>query len=114
MHYRKFFTAALLLSTSITTFAWDATGHKLVAKIAYARLTPSARANINEITEAFRTTGNPLARFEFMATEPDLLRAQGDKTYANYHFIDLPYSLDGTPTSPAGDDNVVKDRKSVV
>lgn len=39
--------AALLLSTP--SFAWDATGHRIIAAIAYAQLTPQARAVVDEL-----------------------------------------------------------------
>ena len=44
----------LVLLTSISTYAWDATGHIIVAQIAYDNLTPIAKKDIDDL---FKTTG---------------------------------------------------------
>ena len=93
---------------TLSAMAWDATGHRIIAKIAYSRLTPEARAKIDALSEAFLAYGTPLSRFEYMAIEPDILKAEGDRSFASDHFINLPYSLEGTqPTEKMTDQNVV-------
>lgn len=107
MRIRLTFALIGLSCLTNAVFAWDATGHRLIAQIAYHRLQPMVRRKIDHISEVFRPLGTPLQRFEYMAVEPDLLRAQGDTTYAKYHFINTPYSMDGTPGKPVGPENVV-------
>ncbi len=82
----------LLCTFSLTASAWDATGHSVVAVIAYDRLTPRARSRVDDLLrkhpdyESILTRGAPeepaaRARFAFMmaAVWPDLIK--GDRRF---------------------------------
>lgn len=45
------FFPIMLLLCSINTFSWDATGHVVVAEIAYQHLTPTAKYDVNFLIE---------------------------------------------------------------
>jgi hypothetical protein len=63
--------------------AWGATGHKVVAQIAYDRLTPKARAEVDQLL-----AGSTLAEFSVW---PDQIK--GDPTWKwtkPWHFADMP------------------------
>lgn len=45
----RFFSAFLCLSLAYPAAAWDATGHRAIAAIAYDRLTPKARARVDDL-----------------------------------------------------------------
>lgn len=99
--------AAVLLAWASRAWGWGPDGHVIVARIAQARLTPTARAEMQRL----------LGRLEFASPEvvmwPDEIRGSQryEKKYprnASWHFVDFdvmgpspePHSLDG-------DDNVV-------
>ena len=78
--------AAMLLVLPITTAsvaAWGAVGHHVVARVAWARLTPAAR------TQAMTLVGGGLEEFVAAATWPDEIRTARPETY-NWHFVDIP------------------------
>lgn len=54
-------TAIALTLTASPAFAWGDLGHDVIAKIAYAHLTPAARAKIDALlaADAVRTTACP-------------------------------------------------------
>jgi hypothetical protein len=93
MRYLGLLTAStsLLLSLASPALAWNATGHRLIAAIAYDRLTTKARARVDALIrqhpdyEMFLKDAPPdpsaRARFAFMAasTWPDQIR--GDRRF---------------------------------
>ncbi len=88
------------------SFGWDPMGHKVIAGIAYAHLTPAAKKQVDQITQ----TGDPnypsLARFLYAAALPDIWR-ETDPSKKNWHYDNQPWSIDGTPTDPASDINFI-------
>lgn len=104
----------LMLSTPSLTLAWGAGGHMMVASIAFRRLNPRAAAKANAL---LAIQINPAAvtaesrDFINAAHWADDLRpfAEFDHLKA-FHFIDIPFSTDGTPlpTDTPEPDNIVK------
>jgi len=103
----------VLLMPSVS-LGWGAGGHMMVASIAFKRLNPRAKAKANEL---LRIKIDPAAvtakstNFVNAAHWADDLRpfAQFDH-FKSLHFIDHPFSTDGTAL-PAGQpepDNIVK------
>jgi len=91
---RLFAACAALVGLALPAAAWNATGHRIVAAIAYERLTPQARAKVDQLikdhpdyTALFTkdAPSDPAARaraaFLYAATWPDVIR--GD-----YRFYD--------------------------
>lgn len=129
---RKFFfsfllTASLLLPPS--ALAWNAAGHMTVARIAYAKLTPSTRARVDALLRqhpdfprlsAGLAHNNPdfnLIIFLRAAKWPDDIKSDprffedgatptptlagfpGMERHREFHFIDTPFSTDNTTTA---------------
>ncbi|MCX6990877.1 MAG: S1/P1 nuclease [Chlamydiae bacterium] len=97
---QKFTWKVLLLLTLAFPFSaayswWDA-GHKTIAEIAYADLTPEAKESVDEIVKAFHTHNPSYKTFADLATWPDHLKKEEKAfLYTDLHFIVLPYDSDG-------------------
>jgi hypothetical protein len=65
---------------------WGASGHRIIADLAYSRLTPQTRKNIQLLLGR-----ESLAS---ISTWADNIRRQRDETY-NWHFVDIPETADG-------------------
>ena len=104
---RIVFCACLFFTRPV--LAWNAQGHMLVAEIAYNHLDPAVKtqcdaliavpvANASSINSNFVTAGCWADDIKSFTS-----------AYNNWHFIDLPFSLDGTPTNGVANDpsNVV-------
>jgi hypothetical protein len=98
--------ACLILCTPLTSQAWAAGGHMMVAQIAFARLNPRAKAQVNAL---LALPINPAAissqskDFVNAAHWADDLRPFPEfDSFKELHFIDTPFSTDGTalPTLP--------------
>lgn len=72
---------ALFFSVMPLTFAWNATGHKLVAELAYLQLNDNARAQVDQILDG---------QFVNASIWADQMRAQGDESMNTWHYINLP------------------------
>ncbi len=97
----RFFAFALLLavlSGPLNARAWNAEGHMVVAHMAYKHLNPAAKAKCDSLiavtlTNASNTTSN----FVTAAVWADDFRTELGT--ANWHFINLAFSPDNTPTN---------------
>jgi len=103
-----------ILCTPSISLGWGAGGHMMVAQIAFTRLNPKAKAKANELLAIAIPTDPPVARstdFVNAAHWADDLRpVDAFKDFKVLHFIDNPFSTDGTAL-PAGvpePDNIVK------
>jgi hypothetical protein len=124
---RRFWSALLLLALPLQAplQAWNATGHRIVAAIAYDRLTDKARARVDELLRQHPDFKALLGRDAFLAASvwPDVIKGDNrfyDDTrpnvqptpllpdfagvgflnmarHTNWHYIDFPFSPDGTP-----------------
>ena len=126
-----------ICSTSITALAWNGTGHKAIALIAYEKLTSAARKQIDNLLAKHPdypkwTDGVPARQkgstaFLEASVWPDAIRNDprfhNDKQpatppipglpesaqarHAGWHFINVPFSIDGTPTTPPEEPNAL-------
>lgn len=110
--------------------AWNATGHRVVAAIAYDRLTPHARAEVDALLRKHPDFGVLSGREAFLAASvwPDTIKGDNrfyDDTrpnaqptpllpgfpsmarHTNWHYIDVPFSPDGTPLQPPKSPNAL-------
>jgi S1/P1 nuclease len=84
---RLFVVCVALVSLALPAVAWNGTGHRVIAAIAYARLTPQARERVDALIRQHPDYAtlftkdappDPAARalhaFEFAATWPDVIR----------------------------------------
>ncbi len=96
--------AALLLPQA--AWAWNDTGHMLVAQIAYGRLTANAKARIEALLALDAEPENNT--FVTASCWADDLKRYGVHAFDTWHFIDTPFSPDNTPTPASPPDvNVV-------
>jgi hypothetical protein len=109
--HRLLFKLLLLgfaFSIPVSSFAWYALGHMVVADIAYQHLTSTARIEVDKLRNAFGKEYPELGSFEQMAIWPDELRKQNIDMFSHWHYIDLAFSHDGTPVKHIADsDNAV-------
>jgi len=127
----------LVLLLAVPSFAWNAAGHKAIALIAYNQLTPTVRARVDRLLlqhpdYAKWTAGIPVqdrgrAAFLEASTWPDDIRndprfhadnarptanvpglpAGAQARHSNWHYMNLPFSTDGTPTKPSEEPNIL-------
>ena len=102
---------ALLFAQIHIVYAWNATGHMVVADIAYDRLSPRAKKGIDTLLQRHRDYALWMsqmpagyadrARFAFMkaATWPDDIRHTPDDRPA-WHYIDIPVIAPGDKPDP--------------
>lgn len=88
-------------------FAWDSSGHRLIAQIAYERLTPAAQKKVDQMTGLLDENFPAQSRFLYASTWPDRIRGDDVNAFNRWHYIDNPYSIDGTPTRFPSRENVV-------
>ena len=103
---------ALLGLAAPRTFAWNGTGHMVVADIAYDNLTPQTKAAVDALLQHQRDYGlwmsempagyTDKGRFAFMkaSTWPDDIRKTPDDRPI-WHYIDLPVISPGYTPDPA-------------
>ena len=103
---KKLIFMALLLSYAMTSFAWDATGHRLVAEIAYQQLPKSTVIALNKLLGAKNNDSSDRYLLS-AAVWPDAIKQDDITAFNAWHFIDLPFSLDGTPLPAYERENVV-------
>lgn len=88
----------LFLFFSHSTQAWNAEGHMVVAQIAYNHLNPVAKAACNNLIAVPLTySSSGTSNFVTAAVWADDFKSQLGSGI--WHYIDLPFSLDGTSTS---------------
>lgn len=118
MQRRRFFkssmalgVACLILCTPLTSHSWGAGGHMMVAQIAFARLNPRAKAQVKAL---LALPINPAAissqskDFVNAAHWADDLRPFPEfDSFKELHFIDTPFSTDGTALPSLPTPNIV-------
>jgi len=82
---------------SFPAMAWWDVGHKVVASIAYSRLKPEVKTQVDKLTQELKKEYPELTGFVDIAPWPDELRKQKIETFTHWHYIDNPISMDGTP-----------------
>lgn len=100
--------AVFLVIFAPPAFAWWDAGHEIVAKIAYDRLTPAAKMQADKCATILARDYPEILVFSNMATWPDHLRSQKIETFTHWHYINIPFSDDGSPLNFAIDtDNAI-------
>jgi len=88
----------LIALAAAPLFGWGGEGHRLVARIAYAQLTPAAKAQVSAIL-------GPAQTLMSVASWADDIRRHRQET-APWHYVDIPITakhLDMTRDCPKGD-----------
>lgn len=92
----NFFLIFIIFFQATLGFAWSATGHRIIAQIAYNQLTPRAKrcyAHLNQTLQHEQRRYTLVAAAVWMDTlfEPRYL------AFKPMHYIDIPESIDGSP-----------------
>jgi hypothetical protein len=129
----------VLVCLAEPVLAWNGTGHKAISLVAYNRLSPSVRQRIDSLLAKHPDYSTWIAgvpesergRAAFLAASvwPDQIRGDarfyGDKDtptppipglpdgaqakHAEWHYIDTPFSPDGTSTVPVEESNALRE-----
>src|SRR6185295_5035031 len=101
----------LILVTPVTSQAWGAGGHMMTAQIAFARLNPRAKAQVKLLLAL------PINPAAVTAKSTNFINAShwadDHRPFPEFdsfkilHFIDKPFSTDGTPLPPSPTPNIV-------
>ncbi len=86
---------ALVLSPLGAAWAWGATGHYVIAAIAYDQLKPAAKKEVNKYSKVYSRSRDAEYRFMMMSSWADRIKQQGIETYNQWHFMPYPYMKDG-------------------
>ena len=104
----------LTLSTPTVLLGWGAGGHMMVAHIAFGRLNPNAKAQVQKLLAV------PINPPAVTAKSPDFVNAShwaddvkhltGFEFSGDLHFVDIPFATDGTrlPSDLPKPENLVK------
>ncbi len=84
------------LSLSPPSFSWNAIGHRVIAQIAYDHMTNKAISIFNHYNRAVDPTRRPPSLVN-SAVWLDRLYSHDLKSLKLIHYIDSPYSTDGSP-----------------
>lgn len=85
--------SALCVMFCTSASAWSARGHELIARVAYERLTPAARAAVDElVSEDFSASpGCPIRSFTEAAVWSDCVRAiPSYRNQSSWHYDNIP------------------------
>jgi hypothetical protein len=127
--------AVLLLAAPAP--AWNGTGHRVIAAIAYDRLTGQARAQVDGLLRKHPDFATLSGREAFLAASvwPDTIKSDSrfyDDTrpnarptpllpgfpsmarHTNWHYIDIPFSPDGTPLKPPQSPNALEQLRRIL
>jgi hypothetical protein len=109
--------ASILVAVAPLARAWNATGHQVVAEVAWRNMTPAVRAKVLELLKQHPHFERRLAPtepdtepvdyalrvFQHAATWPDMMRSArpDEKTFHHplWHYIDYPIIAEGTDKS---------------
>jgi hypothetical protein len=101
LSFARLSLALLLTCFSISTFAWNALGHMVIADIAYLNLTPAAQKKVDNLVSMLNQEYPSMKMFLNIAYWPDSIRSQRIETFTHWHYIDNPLTFDNTPTTAA-------------
>lgn len=108
----------LILCSPSVSLGWGAGGHMMTAQIAFGRLTPNARAKANELLAIeIDPAAETRKSTDFVNAShwaDDLRPFPEFDSFKSLHFIDKPFSLDGTELPEIVPDNIVKALKDNV
>src|SRR5262249_7127861 len=99
--------ALVLVLTPNVAHAWGAQGHHLIAEVAYAHLTPHARAEVDRLIATGASDNATLCRInsiEDASTWADCVRRRHPfEAEEHWHFVDTPICGHAPPPCPNGD-----------
>ncbi len=112
MHARFIIPFIILVSLvfflPLKAHSWNAQGHQLIAHIALMQLTPEEKKRLNQYNHGYQEGYQPHSLAQ-AAVWLDWLHCKVAwcQYYRYYHYIDYPYSIDGTPGLPPRHENAL-------
>lgn len=104
--------ASLMLLTPSISLGWGAGGHMMTAHIAFSRLNPKARAKVIELLAIRISPAAVSAKSkDFVSAShwaDDLRPFTEFDSFKPLHFVDKPFSLDGSTLPAIDPENIVK------
>lgn len=93
----RFILLLALTCLPLQTFAWNCLGHMVIANIAYQNLKPEVRTKVDTLVSFFQKEYPEVDSFIKLSCWPDMIRSQNITTFVDWHYINVPFSDDGTP-----------------
>ncbi len=90
--YKIFFIFSIFFYSHLT-LAWNGTGHRLVAAIAYQRLNPYVKQRIDSLTKINFSSDSGFNRFLKASVWADTLRYHDVSTFNAWHYFSKPYVI---------------------
>lgn len=109
----KILIIGCFLSTD-PAIAWNALGHRLIAQVAYDQLDAATKKKINYYNHQVNLIYKPSLSFVNAGPWLDGIRDTPGMARASVHYIDIPWSLDGTPTRITPIPNVVTTLEEII
>jgi hypothetical protein len=107
---RRSLLAVCAVMAPIAAQAWDAAGHMLVGEIAWAQMTPAARAQAGELAKTLDARFNQDRPYNFVTAGcwMDDMRGLGrDYPWSKLHYVTIPWTPSGAPAEIPPAPNVV-------
>jgi hypothetical protein len=103
----KLLFGVCVLLVSSNCFAWDSMGHRVVAEIAYEHLDAQAKQMTNDLIDYLADAYPYSSTFQTASAWADYLKQDDVHAFDNWHFDNLPISIDNAPTRPANSTNLL-------
>lgn len=84
-------------------FAWNGTGHMLVAEVAYQQLDPSTAEQVDRLIKKVHPLYDRVDSFTTAGPWADDIKGHSIKFLDSWHYIDTPFSDDGSPLDQISD-----------
>lgn len=98
----------LLVLLPLCSYSWNALGHMVIAQIAYDQLNPNVKTKVDKMIADLSKEYPYNTSFYQLGPWADYLRIQKIDIYSHWHYVDLPFSKDGTPLKNLDNtDNIV-------
>jgi hypothetical protein len=114
LHFKRgiaFAVVCLILCTPSISLGWGPGGHMMVASVAFKRLNPRAKAKVQALLAlSIQPTAQTNKTKDFVNAAhwaDDIRDVPAFKKFAELHFIDTAFSVDGTASPPLPTPNVV-------
>lgn len=102
----RFIFVTVFFLTSFSSLAWNSLGHRLIGQIAYNNLNNAVKTRADIYNKALEPVYHQQT-FVNAAPWMDTLRYVNDVWMKPFHYIDIPFSNDGTPLTPPEEPNAV-------
>jgi len=89
---RGLFSLLLLMLCAQSAIAFNINGHRIVAQIAYQKLSPEARQWVDSVTPALFSSPKVEVRFGTASAWPDIIKRQDVSAFNHWHYINLEKS----------------------